>query len=153
MDVLRRSESEEGVFTGIALKALEINEASDPQEIVDLVDKVTREYKSADARMYALHLLLMIKEPGLAKEKAGKMLETTEEMVLPYKSHIAYLAGVFDEAKLLEASPRIGRFDIGLKAWAEGDMEIAKESFRKSCEEDIYTCQYWWSRVFLERLE
>ncbi len=150
-EAVHRLAEADDTFSKLALAYVYAHVGEHTDVVLQTYREIVDEHTSCDPRLFALYLLLMLGRSGEAEGEAGRLLESSQELILPYKAHIRFLAGGRAE-ELLEESPNLGHFDIALKAYAEGDRETARHHFEISAERSFVFAQYWWSKVYLAKL-
>jgi hypothetical protein len=136
----------------LALAYLQARDPSGRGEALRTYHEIVEGHKDCDARMFALYILLMLQEPDEAEDRARELLGSSQELILPYKAHMEFLAGGCQD-RLLRESPALGHFDIALKAFSEGDWPKARRHFDDCCAKSSFIfAQFWWSRVYLAEL-
>ena len=151
-EAVHRLAEADDTFSKLALAYVYAHVGEHTDVVLQTYREIVDQHTSCDPRLFALHLLLMLGRSGEAEAEAGRLLESSQELILPYKAHIRFLAGGSAE-ELLAESPNLGHFDIALKALAEGDRETARRHFEASVNGSFVFAQFWWSKVYLAELE
>lgn len=152
IELIKESANEGDTFSRLALAFVYAHDKERPDVVMRTYHDILKQNTTCDARIFALHLLLMLRRPALAQQEAQRLLESSEELVIPYKAHIKFLAGGSPE-ELQSASPNYWDCDIALKAFADGDDDRAREYFEKTVKGQYLSAQFWWAKVYLAKLD